>query len=355
MTDECFNARRRAVTEAISAELTPESVSADLELRFRPPVGLRSPHVQAVFGTSALRRWRIERQASELVGHSRSEILECPDGTRLQALVSRHAEGGARPLVVGLHGWHGCADSLYLLSTCSRLFASGFDVIRLNMRDHGDTHGLNEELFHSCRLDELVQAIGLIRSCFPGRPLALLGFSLGGSFALRAARVAPAAGIVIDQVLAICPVLDPTATMYALDGGWFGYRLYFMRRWRQSLAAKQRYFPDRYDFSETSDLSTIEAMTDWFVTRHTEFGSSDRYLAGYTITGNHLDDLEVPTTLITALDDPVIPAAGLRQLARPRALTIAVTRHGGHCGFLNDYRLSNWLDGEVEQRLRLLL
>ncbi|MCC5887176.1 MAG: alpha/beta fold hydrolase [Gammaproteobacteria bacterium] len=344
-----------AMTRAASSHATPESVAADLELAFQPPLGMRSPHVQAVVGTSALRRRQVERQTAGLRQGSRAEILECPDGTRLEVKLCRHDEGGMRPLLLGLHGWHGCADSLYMLTTCSRLFAAGFDVARLNMRDHGDTHGLNLELFHSCRLDELVQAIGLLRERFPGRPMALLGFSLGGSFALRAARVAPAAGIDIDQVLAVCPVLDPTATMDALDGGWFGYRLYFMRRWRQSLAAKQRHFPDRYDFSETRGLRSIEAMTDWFVTRHTEFASSERYLAGYTITGDHLEGLEVQSTLITALDDPVIPASGLQQLARPKALTVAVTRHGGHCGFLSDYRMASWLDGEVERRLRPLL
>lgn len=338
-----------------AVDTVPDSLSGVVELDFLPPPGLRSPHVQSVLGSSAARRARVERAARALRAASRSEILECPDGTRLQAIVSRHDSAAQRPLIVALHGWHGCADSLYLLSTCSRLFAAGFDIARLHLRDHGDTHGLNLELFHSCRLQETVDAVAVLRQRFPGRPLGLLGFSLGGNFVLRVARAAPDAGITIDRAVAICPVLDPQATMSALDQGWFGYRIYFMRRWRASLAAKQKYFPDHYDFAATRGLRSIEAMTDWFVDRHTDFERIEDYLDGYRITGDYLDGLAVPSSLITSLDDPVIPAAGLEHMARPHALEVAVTRFGGHCGFLADYRLNGWLDDEVSRRLLPLM
>lgn len=321
------------------------------QLDFAPPPGLRSPHVQSVLGSSLVRRARIERRARSLREAGRPRILQCPDGTRLEVILSRHRGGGRRPLVVALHGWHGSADSLYLLSTGTRLFEAGFDIARLHLRDHGRTHGLNPELFHSCRLDETVAAVGVLREMFPDRPFALLGFSLGGNFALRVAREAPRVGIDVDRVLAVCPVLEPKATMLALDQGWFGYRFHFMRRWRQSLRLKERHFPERYDFSATRSLGTIEAMTDWFVRRYTDFPSCEDYLLGYTITGDRLAALEVPSTLLTALDDPVIPADGLERLARPAALEVAVTRYGGHCGFVRDWGLGSWLDGEVLRRL----
>ncbi len=36
-----------------------------------------------------------------------------------------------------MHGWEGSADSLYLLSASQSLFEAGFEVVRLNFRDHG--------------------------------------------------------------------------------------------------------------------------------------------------------------------------------------------------------------------------
>ena len=70
----------------------------------------------------------------------------------------RELRASARTAVL-VHGWEGNAESLYILSLAQQLFDLGFDVVRLNLRDHGDTHHLNRELFHSCRLPEVVGAV----------------------------------------------------------------------------------------------------------------------------------------------------------------------------------------------------
>jgi len=59
-------------------------------------------------------------------------------------------------------------------------------VLRLNLRDHGDTQALNIGLFHSCRLGEVVGAVRSLQHQHPRRELSLVGFSLGGNFGLRA-------------------------------------------------------------------------------------------------------------------------------------------------------------------------
>jgi len=106
--------------------------------------------------------------------------------------------------VVLLHGWEGSADSLYLLSLAQLLFEQRFEVVRLNLRDHGDTHHLNRELFHSCRLPEVVGAVRALQQRFAPRPLQLVGFSLGGNFMLRVAAQAREAGLDLERVIAAC-------------------------------------------------------------------------------------------------------------------------------------------------------
>lgn len=73
-------------------------------------------------------------------------ILDCGDSVRLQGYYSPNANPDA-PLVVLLHGWEGSANSMYLLSSAQSLFAAGYSIFRLNLRDHGESHHLNEELF----------------------------------------------------------------------------------------------------------------------------------------------------------------------------------------------------------------
>src|SRR5690606_32028055 len=159
-----------------------------------------------------------------------------------------------------------------------RLFDAGYEVLRLNFRDHGGTHALNEELFHSCRIDEVVGAVKAAVAARPRVPAYLVGYSLGGNFALRVAARAKAAAIPLERVVAICPVLNPVSTMHALEQGLWIYREYFLRRWRRSLLAKAAAFPELYRFGDLRRFRTLTATTEYFVKTYTDFGSLEAYL-----------------------------------------------------------------------------
>lgn len=312
---------------------------------FEPPLGLRHPHLQSLLSGWPLRGFWLRARAKAMLAAAAAEILDCGAGVRLQGLVSR--QSAARGLAILLHGWEGCAEANYVISVGARLFAHGYDVFRLNFRDHGGTQALNEELFHSCRIDEVVNAVAAIQRRFPAERTVLVGHSLGGNFALRVAARGEAAGLDLDRVLAVCPVLDPHSTMAALEQGLWVYRHYFLRRWRRSLEIKARCFPELYDFGDLRRFPTLTATTRFFVERYTEFGDLDSYLRGYAITGRTLAHLAVRARLIAAADDPVIPSRDIGKLARPRSLEISVLPHGGHCGFLDSWALDSWVDREI--------
>jgi len=317
---------------------------------FRPPRGLRDAHVQSLLAASPLRRGVLWRRARALLKSARPEILDCGDGVRLLGLYSP-APAASRGLAILLHGWEGSADAAYVLSVAARLNAAAFEVFRLNFRDHGETFALNRELFHSCRIDEVVHAVRAASKAHPAPRTFLVGHSLGGNFALRVAVRAPSAGIELAKVVAICPVLRPQSTMHALETGLWVYREYFLRRWRRSLQSKAACFPDLYDFGDLRRFTTLTATTEFFVERYTSFADLDSYLRGYAVTGDALAGLRVPTRLIASADDPVIPIADLRDLATPSALEIDVLEHGGHCAFLASYGLASWLDDAVLEEI----
>ncbi len=313
---------------------------------FRPPRILRNPHLQSVLASAGIRAAAVRRRAEPMLAAAVDHVLDCGDGVRLAGTFSA-GPGGGRPLVVLIHGWEGSADSLYLVSLGARLFASGYDIFRLNLRDHGNTQHLNRELFHSCRLSDATGALRAIARRFPGRPLMLAGFSLGGNFALRVAERAPAEGIGLNSVLAVSPVLDPRRTLVALDSGWPLYRHYFMRKWRRSLLRKAELFPDVYDFSAIRGFDNLTAMTAFFVERYTGYPSVEEYFLGYALIGNRLRDLDVPSLLIAAEDDPIIPAADLDDVDHGGALRVLRLRHGGHCGFFDGWGLSSWVEDQA--------
>jgi uncharacterized protein len=303
-----------------------------------------------MLASTSARRGPIVRRAAPVVAAEKAFLLDCGDGVRLQCFHSspQHSTGRA---VVLLHGWEGSAQSLYVLSLAELLFERGFEVVRLNLRDHGDTHHLNRELFHSCRLPEVVGAIHNIQRIFRGKPLNLVGFSLGGNFVLRVAAQAGEANLDIARVIAVSPVLDPGATLIALEQGMPGYQLYFVRKWMRSLLKKQAVWPADYDFHEIGRLANLRRMTAELIRHFTEFPSLDDYLNGYSITEGRLARLEVPATIITSLDDPIIPAHSLERLARPPCLQLTVTRFGGHCGFLERFTGPSWVERRIVAEL----
>ena len=315
---------------------------------FRPPGVLRNAHVQSVLASLRIRAAAVRRRAEPMLAAAVEHVLDCGDGVRLAGAYSA-GPGGGRPLAVLIHGWEGSSDSLYLVSLGARLFAAGYDVFRLNLRDHGNTQHLNQELFHSCRLSDATGALRAIAHLLPDRPLMLAGFSLGGNFALRVALRAPAEGIDLSSVLAVSPVLDPRRTLAALESGWPVYRHYFMRKWRRSLLRKAELFPDAYDFSAIRGLASLTAMTAFFVERYTGYPSLEEYFLGYALVGDRLRGLSVPSLLIAAEDDPIIPAADLDNLESNSALRVLRLRHGGHCGFFAGWGLSSWVENQAVQ------
>jgi predicted alpha/beta-fold hydrolase len=316
---------------------------------FIAPVGLRSPHTQSILNSSSLRRGAVRRRAERLLAAERPMTLDGGDGARLLAQYSPQPQGG-RGLAVLLHGWEGSAYSNYMLATGARLFDAGFDVFRLNFRDHGDTHHLNPGLFHSCRLDEVIHALGDMQAKLGATDWQVAGYSLGGNFALRVARHGPARGLALRQAFAVCPVIDPANVLKAMETGPTFYETYYVRKWSRSVKAKQRNFPDRYDYDEWYGLGGLRERTEYFATRYYDFGSLEDYLQGYSVGGERLRRLEVPSVILTSRDDPVCPVSDLALLPENRNLALWVTRHGGHCGYLKNWKLHSWAEDRIAER-----
>ena len=156
------------------------------EPAFRAAGLLANTHVQSYLASAGLRKRKFRRWIDDVQRCTVERIFTASDGARLQGHLTEHPE--ARGMAVLFHGWEGSVDSTYLLDLSATLWQSGLSIFRLHFRDHGSTHHLNEGLFHSCRLDEVVDVVEQVVSEFHQMPVFLAGYSLGGNFALRVAR-----------------------------------------------------------------------------------------------------------------------------------------------------------------------
>ena len=318
---------------------------------YRPPRWLRNAHVQSVLAGSPLRRRRGLAALAAAGAETRQVIVDGGDGVRLLGLHT--ARPGVEPqgMALLLHGWEGSADSAYVCLATAGFLARGWDVFRLNFRDHGGSHHLNPDIFHSARIDEVVHAAVDVARRMPRPRLVVAGHSLGGNFALRLALRAPAAGLPLEAVAAVCPVLDPARTMAAMEQGLPLYLRHFERSWRRSLVRKRALFPGHVDVDDRVLRLRMRALTEWLVLRHTDFGSLDAYFDRYSIAGDRLAGLAVPASILTSADDPVIPVDDFGRLVLPADALLEVAPWGGHCGFLEGPRLGGYAERWIVERL----
>jgi predicted alpha/beta-fold hydrolase len=318
---------------------------------FRPRWLWRNRHVQSIL-PSLLPRWRLQAFSRPLRAASREWIIQCREGVRLQALHAVPARWNGK-LAVLLHGWEGSVDARYVLTLAQQLFDQGVAVVRLNLRDHGDTHHLNEGIFHSCRLPEVVDAVAAVSQRWPECEHWLIGFSLGGNFMLRVAASGDARLRGIAGVIAVSPVLEPEHTLTAMERGLPVYQRYFVHKWAGSLRRKQAHWPAKHHFGELLHGRDLRHMTAALVARHTDFPTMEQYLAGYALTGDRLASLVAPAVILAAEDDPIIPAEDLKRLAHSPHLTIVTMPRGGHMGFITSPIERPWVNGWILERMGL--
>lgn len=316
---------------------------------FNAPFGLQNPHIQSILASLDFRRSKVTRRAQAMLDCQRSMLCAGgKEGSQLLSYVSTPENHNGK-LAILLHGWEGSDNSLYVLSAGARLFNQGYQVLRLNLRDHGHSHHLNREVFHSCRLEETANAVeDAIRRLKPQQTM-MAGFSLGGNFTLRIATTR--VGQQLSKAVAICPVAEPGVALIPGEAHTLVYRAYFYRKWKRSIKKKHSLYGDEIDWPQVQRQRNFQQLTSHMISRYYPgFASKADYFQGYALTGNRLKDLGCSATVLMSRDDPIIRAETLQKLYPHPKLQVIYTDHGGHCGFIKNYRLDSFVDDFISEQ-----
>jgi len=133
--------------------------------------------------------------------------FQARDGTWLAYRRYPAADGGTARVAIVIHGSAG--DSIGVNALAKQLAAENIAVIAPDIRGHGAS-GTRGDVRHLGQVEEdLADLVAELRRQYPQAQVALLGFSLGGGFALRAAS-GPLAHA-FDRLVMISPFLGPDA------------------------------------------------------------------------------------------------------------------------------------------------
>ncbi len=262
--------------------------------------------------------------------------------------VLEHQPGRSpRGQFVFVHGLEGSADAGYVKSMAQAALERGFGVHRANLRSCGGTEHLSETMYHSGLTSDTKLILENIRERFEG-VLILVGFSLGGNVALKLAGEL-GAETPLTAACAISTPIDLAACVRTLDRrANYLYADRFLSRLKARVVRKNKVSPALYPVSGIDKVHTIWDFDDRFTGPLFGFGDAANYYRTQSAQ-NFLAGIRVPTLVIQAKDDPLIPFSVYQHEAfrtNPFLELLAVPR-GGHLGFLSRQKPRFWLDGVV--------
>ena len=243
------------------------------------------------------------------------------------------------PLVLALHGLEGSSRSRYLRRLMALLRRLGWRGAVLHHRGCGGEPNRQLPAYHSGRTDDLDFAVRRLTAGPAGRrPLFIVGYSLGGNVLAKwlgemAERV-PAA---VRAACAVSAPYDLARSARAMDRGLSQliYIQNFLLSLKAKTRAKARRFPGTVDVRRMAHARTLREFDDVVTACLFGFAGADGYYAEASARP-WLRRIRVPTLLLNARDDPLVPPAALPTADEVSpAVRRHWTAHGGHLGFVH--------------------
>lgn len=252
-------------------------------------------------------------------------------GDALWALLNMPREDDGRPVIILIHGLTGGELSRNIQVSAAYHLSRGFPVLRLNLRNAGPSLGACRHFYHAGRSGDLRDAIAALPRDLLRRRLFLVGVSLGGNLLLK--TLAERGGL--DDVFgaaSVCAPIDLKAAQRRIMEP--RNALYHRHLLRWLIRDTRRVAGGLPMADRLPGIRSIYEFDDQVVAPLGGFSSADDYYRRSS-AAPVLDQIEKPTLLLTAADDPWIPAKSYleRTWRRDGPLTAAITAGGGHVGF----------------------
>jgi uncharacterized protein len=287
---------------------------------------------------------------------TRQHRVTLPDGDQL-ALHDDAAEDWSPgdPVALLVHGLCGSAESAYMQRTSAKLTARGTRTFRLDLRGCGAGVGLSRLPYHGGQSDDLQATADFIRQLAPDSLIMPVGFSLGGNIVLKwlgeQAAIMPN---LVSRAMAINPPLNLEACtdhVRMVAGGF--YDRHFARLLFRHVA-QTPHWQCNTPLSRTSRRPRrIIEFDELFTAPVAGYDNARQYYRECSAE-RVLPAINVPTLILSAQDDPLIPRHTLERAQRSEHVSLHIAEGGGHLGYIGasghdpdrhwmDWRVVDWL------------
>jgi predicted alpha/beta-fold hydrolase len=315
---------------------------------YRAPLWLPGGHAQTLYASLAAPRPRIAY---------RRERWDTPDGDFIDVdWVVNPSRDPRRinlsvPLVVLFHGLEGSSQSHYALALMAAVRDAGWRGAVVHFRGCSGEPNRLPRAYHSGDALEIDWIVRRFRAQGAATPLFATGVSLGGNALLKwLGDYGESAAPIVDAAVGISVPLNLMATGNALGRGFnLVYTRNFLATLRAMSLAKLERFPGLYDANAVRASRTLREFDDLVTAPLHGFKDADDYWTrGSSKPG--LKNIRVPTLILNARNDPLVPAPALPRAGEvSAAVTLEQPEQGGHAGFVSGRFPGNldWLPQRV--------
>jgi predicted alpha/beta-fold hydrolase len=297
---------------------------------FVPRRFLSHPHVMTVYA------WGARRDFPALPTPD-ARLIRVEADTQVLAHCYWQPHRAQHPTLVALHGLEGSSGVHYMRGLADKAYRRGWNAVLLNQRNCGGTEHLTPTLYHSGLTSDPRAVMRSLMDTDGLQTFGVVGYSLGGNLTVKLAGELPHhPDLPVRAVAAICPTIDLERCVQAIErpSNW-PYHFNFVRNLKSRMRRKVAAWPDAFDLSGLDRISTIRAFDDAYTAPSHGFGDA----ANYYFRASALRvaaAIAIPTLILSAGDDPFVPAAQFLDAAiRDNThITVNIPVHGGHCAFI---------------------
>jgi predicted alpha/beta-fold hydrolase len=270
-------------------------------------------------------------------------IIDLLDGDQLVGFLYR----GSSNIVVSLyHGLSGSADADYMHRTAKHFLALGHSVFLVNHRGVGQGAGLAKYPYHSGRAEDVSQVLGYLRQLLPGKKQITAGFSMSGNIILYLLSGQRGEHLP-DGAITVNAPINLTSCSVSLGRGLNRiYDIRFVKRLR------------KYTDVNIPPWGYVIQIDELYTAPRSGFKDHHEY---YRVCSakEHVQNIRVPTYVLTAEDDPFIDVKDYREAKWPSSVNLKIHPQGGHMGYVsrvkNSLGTNCWLDEYMVASLNELI
>ncbi|WP_169307544.1 YheT family hydrolase [Gemmatimonas aurantiaca] len=296
---------------------------------YRAAWWLPDPHSATIWG-------RVGRREPPAPTHI--ERWDTPDGDFVDLVRLAGARGAQSPRLLLLHGLEGGVHSHYVRALFREARSRGWAADLLLFRSCGSEPNRLPRSYHSGETGDARWVLDQLTSRYPSAPIGLVGVSLGGNVLCKLlgeerGRLSPQ----VTGAVAISVPFDLARASRRIGQG-FGvlYEHAFLRSLIPKAQAKVRRHPELRHLQPVSRIRTLWDFDDAFTAPVHGFADAADYYARSSSLP-YLSHIARPTLLLSAVDDPFLPADVLDEVREAVAATPCVEAEfpvrGGHVGF----------------------